>query len=355
MPVYIGAFAISIVLALLFCRNGASEKKHRLIWLPVIPILLVSVFRYGVGADYFWVYDYGFESVVEGRSWNYSRFEPGYLAINFLVYYLGGTSFWVFAIISVLYHYFIYRFILDWSDNIPLSLLILFVSQQWLFSLNAIRQALAIAIAAYALKYIVKSMPKYFFLIILAASMHFMALVFLPLYWLLRKHYSQVGVVFCSVILLAISSLFPNVLESIASIVGREGYFDSAYSKDRLYYMEFATTLLVVISTFVLQSKSLEFGNRYQLIINLAVFGLLAASASAAIPNAERFDMFFTVSYIVLIPQMARQCRTQLAALLMTLLLVGTLGARLVYDTYVNGDSNGIAEYSSIILSDIRY
>lgn len=353
MPVYIGAFALSILLSLLFCRNKAASDGSKLVWLPVIPILLVSIFRYGVGTDYFWVYDYGFESVAEGRAWNYSRFEPGYLAINFLVSYFGGTSFWVFAIVAILYHYFIYRFILDWSDSVPLSLLILFVSQQWLFSLNAIRQALAIAIAAYAIKYIGKSSIKYFILILIASSMHFMALVFVPLYWLLQKNYSQVGILFCAIFLFAISSLFPNILESIASLFGREDYFDSTYSKNRLYYVEFAMALLIAVFVLIHQSRNQEFSKQYKVLINLAIFGLLAASASAAIPNAERFDMFFTVSYTVLIPAMVKRCKTQLASIAMIFFLVGALGARLTYDTYINQDSNGIAEYRLIDLNII--
>lgn len=108
MPVYCGAFALSIFLSMLFCRNRRSSSNNLLLWLPVLPILLVSVFRYGIGTDYLWVYDYGYQSVLHGRSWNYSRFEPGYLAINFLVGFFHGSSFWVFAIMALIFHYFMY-------------------------------------------------------------------------------------------------------------------------------------------------------------------------------------------------------------------------------------------------------
>lgn len=353
MPVYCIAFALSMIMAAVFCHGSLANKKSALVWLPVMPILLVSVFRYGIGTDYLGVYDFGYESVVLGRVWNYSRFEPGYIAINFLVYFLHGTSFWVFAIMAVIFHYFMYRFILDWSENVPLSLLVLFVSQQWLFSLSAIRQAAAIALVVFSIKYVCQKKPlKYLFFISLAASLHFMALVFVPLYWLFRRRYSQCAVLFCSLFVLAISYLSPSFFQSVAGLFNRQDYFDSAYYKGRLYYVEFAFAFLFTVVLMLMQSKNSDFDKKYEVLINVAIFGLFAASASALIPNAERFDMFFTATYIVLIPAVAKSCKTQLSMFALTVLLVSSLGARLVYDTYFNGDGNGIAEYHCIFFDE---
>ena len=353
MPVYCVAFALSMLLAAAFCRNRKSGSGAISTWIPILPILLVSVFRYGIGTDYFWIYEDGYNAVVQGHSWNYGRFEPGYLAINFIVSYFGGAPFWVFAIMAAIFHYFIYRFILDWSDNVALSLLVLFLGQQWLFSLSGIRQAAAIAIVAYAIKYAQRKEPiRYFILVGLAASIHFTSLVYIPLYWLLTRRFSQVTVLFLSVGLFTITAAFPNIFSSIADLFGRGAYFFSEYNKQRLYITEFAIALLVAIITLAIQCTNQEFDSKYRPIINVAVIGLLAASMSAAIPNAERFDMMFTVVYIVLIPALAKYCKSQLSALSLILLLALTLGTRLVYDTYVNGDSNGIAEYRCILLED---
>ena len=351
MLVYCVAFALAMILAAVFCRKERADNKGLLVWLPVVPILLVSVFRYGIGTDYLWVYDYGYESVVLGRSWNYSRFEPGYLAINFLVSFLHGSSFWVFAIMAVIFHYFMYRFILEWSENVPLSLLVLFVSQQWLFSLSGIRQAAAIAIVAFAIRFAMGKKPvKYFVFIGIAASFHFTALVYAPLYFLLRRRYSQVAVLFLSVFLFAISMAFPNLLQSIADVFGRANYFGSEYSKGRLYITEFAIALLISVIVLAVQEVRPDFDSRYRVLINVSIFSLLVASASASIPNAERFDMYFSAVYIALIPSVCKYFKTQLASLGIAALLIATLGARMVYDTYINGDSNGIADYRCILL-----
>lgn len=353
MPVYCGAFALSIFLSMLFCRNRRSSSNNLLLWLPVLPILLVSVFRYGIGTDYLWVYDYGYQSVLHGRSWNYSRFEPGYLAINFLVGFFHGSSFWVFAIMALIFHYFMYKFILEWTNNVAFSLLLLLLSQVWLFSLSGIRQAAALAIVAFAIRFAASREPaRYFVLISLAASLHFTALVYFPLYFLFRRKYSQVTVLFLSVILFALGFVAPSFLKTVANVFGRGDYFASSYFKNRIYYVEFFVTLLVASITLFLQCKSPDFDSRYRVLINAAIFALFSASCSAAIPNAERFDLYFTVAYIVLIPILCMYCKTQLLSLGLAVFLSLILGSRLVYDTYFSGDSNGVAEYRCILIED---
>lgn len=354
MLVYIAMTVISMALAH-YCVPGTTDRsKIPFIqkYLPILPFLLVSMFRYGMGTDYLHIYVNAFDSFKEGITWGTEWLEPGYALINHIALWLGLDSFAVFAVMAGIFNIFIYKYILDRSSNVAMSMLILFVGQLWLFSLNALRQTAAIAICIFATKYCdEKDIKRYMVLVCLAASIHSTALIFVPLYFILRKHFSQVVIISISVLLLIVSNFAPQLFEWVSvEIFGRDpSYFSNNYYKGRLYYVEFAFALFFTIAVMIYENDLIKMDCGRRSIVNLMYLGLLAASSSAAIPNAERFDFYFFGALISLIPGLSYRNNGNKVAFLPAIVFVGLLGARLLYDTYIGGDSNGIAEYVSVL------
>jgi|GEM_PF-817651 len=105
---------------------------------------LVSALRYGVGTDYLHNYLPWFYMIQRGEE---TSAETGYVWLNRLVGFFTNDAQWVFVVTSFLFVYFVYYSIYKASDNIQLSILLLYISYTYLISLNNIRQSLASAIA----------------------------------------------------------------------------------------------------------------------------------------------------------------------------------------------------------------
>lgn len=353
MPVYLAANLISVVMSSMLVPHGAEgRRKTLLVWLPVLPMLLVSVFRYDVGTDYISIYMTGFEGIKNGQAWTYSWWEPGYVLINRIALAFGFDSTVVFGLMAVLFFTFIYAFILDRSDYVPVSMLMLFVGQLWLASMNLVRQAAAIAICCFATRYIEQDKPlPYFALIASAASFHSTCLLFVPLYWVLKWKFSQVGVLFFAVGLFTVSYVIPGVFEWAATaLLGKDSnYYSSSYFKGRVYFAELLIACVMAVLLMLTEEGDLdEPGTRA--VTNLVYVSLFVAAMSAAIPNAERVNLYFAASYIVAVPLIARRLKGSSWQVAVACCLVLLFAFRLVYDTYFVGDSNGIAVYRTFLL-----
>ena len=160
-----------------------DSKKWK--FLPWLFLFLISAFRYNVGTDY--AHYYHLYIYKDGMFW-YK--EWGYIQLVSILSDLGFNPqmmFFLFSLFTILLFYksFIYFFQND--DTKFLFATLLFIPFFYFYSLNGIRQALAIAIFVYSLRYIInKSFLKYFILIVIASLFHRSALVLIPLYLVLQ-------------------------------------------------------------------------------------------------------------------------------------------------------------------------
>ena len=122
--------------------------------LCMLPLMLLSAFRYGIGTDYFNTYYYGYERVVAGD--NYDNFEIGFKAlILFLSKFFDNPQI-LFVVTSVLFAYFVYEAIFENSNDVFFSIFLLISMRFYFMSMNVVRQFVGMAIVLYATKYIFK-------------------------------------------------------------------------------------------------------------------------------------------------------------------------------------------------------
>lgn len=160
-----------------------DNKKWR--FLPWLFLFIVSAFRYNVGTDY--AHYYHLYVYKDGMFW-YK--ELGYTQLVSILSDLGFNPqmmFFTFSLFTIILFYksFIYFFKND--DTKFLFATLLFIPLFYFYSLNGIRQALAIAIFFYSLRYVInKSFFKYFILIIIATLFHRSAFILIPIYFILQ-------------------------------------------------------------------------------------------------------------------------------------------------------------------------
>lgn len=191
---------ISLLLIVTFLTFFAINKKDKLNFTEVqnltkyhiLALLIISFvvgFRYYVGND--WEgYRIHFEYL---RTYNYMlyKMEWGFLAINKIISGLGGNYTLMFFTVALISWYFIFKsvpFVL-----LPLTLFFLFTDEFFFWSMNGVRQFVAMAIFLYSIKFIINhNMGKYFLMVGLAALFHISALFLIPLYFIpFQKLYNQ--------------------------------------------------------------------------------------------------------------------------------------------------------------------
>jgi len=160
-----------------------------------IAILLISFivgFRYEVGVDWAGYKDW-FEFLSRHPSVSSSDvyMESGYFWVNRLVIYLGGNYALMFFVSAFISWYFIFKSVP--AVLLPLTLFFLFADEYFFWSMNGVRQFVAIGIFLYSIQSIInRDLKKYLLLITLAALFHASSLLLIPLFFVpYQKLYNQ--------------------------------------------------------------------------------------------------------------------------------------------------------------------
>ncbi len=295
---------LMVIIVLLFLRKSLDSKQKRVVSRIICLCLIVfSGFRFCVGTD-FKGYSDTFDKIISmGR---YYEIELGYYWLVQFVHSIGGTAQLVFLIFSFATLYFIYKFIEYFSENVEISWLIFIcIGPYFLSTFNGIRQWLVTAIFAYSLRFVKENkLIKYLIINAISCLFHYSAVILLPLYWLLKiKNFNLVKIIICYIVF-QIASLL-GVLDFIAQKLHATAYLmgAAAFELDWSYYLFFALALGFI----VMQSINPKIiGDNYMFKNLNALSGLTVFLAITTVNLSNmiftRFNMYFFVGYIILIP-----------------------------------------------------
>lgn len=187
MAVYLVLFALAILLAVpLVMKNPTPVKKTIYLGIMFVLMFLVSIFRYGIGSDY---YSYirifrQIDSAGFGEVFTLG-FEPIFALLMKLITFVTDDPQVMYGIFAVLILAPVAWSIRKYSDNVWLSVVVYLCLTLFYNSLNFIRQSLAasLLLLAYGFMKERKVVPVLIFGIC-AALLHYTAAAFLPLYLL---------------------------------------------------------------------------------------------------------------------------------------------------------------------------
>ncbi len=176
---------IVLMLFLLFlsiCSIKTTKEKKRVCVVGILCLGILMAFKdISVGNDTS-NYVYFFDKLQNSSAWYNAatRFEPGYQIFSKLISNIFGEYQYLFISTAVICMFCLYKGILNYSENPGFSLF-LFVSLRFFyFFLSGLRQAIAVSIVIMAFHYLVKGkMIKYLITVVLAATFHLSALIFI--------------------------------------------------------------------------------------------------------------------------------------------------------------------------------
>lgn len=297
MFVYYVVLFFSSLLALF-----SEITKNRFLWiLSLLTVSLFSGLRYFVGIDYE-SYTFIFASIADSKT------EPAFRLINLIVLFLGLNVQFVFLISASITFGLFYKGIKKNSDNLFLSVFLLFFCGFFIESLNIIRQYIAIAIFFYGIKYIInRNFLKYAFCILLASCFHYSAVLLILAYFILNIN---IGKLWYPILCFAYLLPFILPIQAIFGLIpGYDVYFSSGNGSNTEANgsaelgIGFLSKLLIGFSCLFYYDRIVSLSKESKLYLNGFFLYLFLLSFFRDFMVMVRLGYYFNVFLVLLIPK----------------------------------------------------
>lgn len=300
----------------LYIRGGKScgerpgidrqQARNRVAGFAVYCLLTgVSACRIAVGNDY-WVYRDNFKLILQNR---HVASEAGFNMIVRLIQMIFGYDEYlpVFAFFSIVTVFFFVKALQDQGSYYAFSLYLLLTGGYYFNSLNSVRYYLALAVALFSMKYVLRGeYGKFILWILVGAMFHKSVLLVVPVYLaakflaagrLKRWHYAVGGIFLAS--LIACRNIYREIIFYFYPF-----YRDSAFDNGELSYANILKCVSVLLLGLVFCRKALrsDLMNRFYFFLNL--FGLAVYCCGSFIPEVSRVGYYMIISQVFLLPRL---------------------------------------------------
>lgn len=311
--------------------NGLCQRRlaRNRVAVAAIYCLLtgVSACRIAVGNDY-WVYRDNFMLIAQER---HVASEFGFNMIVKWIQQIFGYDAYipVFAFFSIVTVWFFVKALHDQGSCFAFSLYLLMTGGYYFNSLNSVRYYLALAMALFSMKYVLRGEYGKFVLLILAGTLfHKSVLLVIPVYLvarllaaapLKRLHYIAGGVFLASLVFG--QSLYREIIFYFYPF-----YRDSVFDDGRLSYANILKSGCVLILCLICYRQSLreDVANRFYFFLNL--FGLTVYCCGSFIPEVSRVGYYMIISQVFLVPKLLAEMPWRRLRILCRAGVVGAFG-----------------------------
>lgn len=314
----------------------------------IIPVI-VSGFRYGIGTDYFNYirtyerFQYQYTGMIDAML--NSRFEPGWVFLNYFVKFIFDDVKFLFIISAFLTWAFSFKAIYDNKDRISVGIAVLILlCTLYNMSFNITRQVLAISIIMLSIKPMLDGKKWKFALTVLFAScFHYISLIFLFSYWIVNSKTKGRGYLKNVFIIVAFTGLvyFFQPLFDIFSTS------TEAFETYRNYTIEFSgfsiTAILLkipILLLILLNLKKLKNSNNlmYKLTI-LYILGIILMLLSSYSPYINRVSFYYDVTQVFILSAIVKSQTKVISYFFVTYAIVIYYIARFTYFYLYMGDA----------------
>lgn len=289
-------------------RASADRKlaRNRVAGFAIYCLLTgVSACRIAVGNDY-WVYRDNFNLIAQDR---HVSSETGFnLIVKWIQLFFGYDKYLpVFAFFSIVTVFFFVKALHDQGSFYAFSLYLLLTGGYYFNSLNSVRYYLALAVALFSMKYVLRGeYGKFVLWVLVGAMFHKSVLLVIPVYLvarflaagkLKRWHYVAGGCFLASLVLC--QKLYREVIFFFYPY-----YRNSEFDNGGLSYANILKCVCVLILGIVFCRKALksDLMNRFYFFLNL--FGLVAYCCGSIIPEVSRVGYYMIISQVFLLPRL---------------------------------------------------
>jgi transmembrane protein EpsG len=292
-----------------YLYEKSESKNSQIVFYSVaflIPFIFLAI-RYDIGTDYQNYVDY-FYRISGGEI---VPKEPAYLLVNYVIAYFNLDAQWLFVFFGFFFIFFAYKALP--KDGFALGVFLLITTMYLYEGFSAIRQGLAIAIMAYAVKYIYeKNFKMYFFWAMVAMMFHAItAVLLLIVYPFVNRDINKFFLIFFILItffLVKFTGVVMGAMHLVAILFPKYGwYINSQFMEPAAVSSGLGVILKISIALSVIFFKE-KIVKRYKhanITINMYVFYIiflifhLKLSIFGRVEHAFVFYAIISITYFV--------------------------------------------------------
>ncbi|MBE6554654.1 MAG: EpsG family protein [Ruminococcaceae bacterium] len=313
---YVGVVAAMAVLRLIFARDTDRDRRIFSTLTLVLLLFFAACRAPSVGRDTASFIDVflklrgrGLLDILRFSSWT----EPGFRLLCALVGLFTANGQWLIAVTSLLIHGSVARFICRHSRNIYLSFFLYVTLMIYPFYFSMMRQALAVAVWLFAYGFLKKrKLVPYLLLVLLAASFHTSALLFLvcPLLALVRVDRQGLRILLPLTVGLSLAgALFAEpAVHLVTRLIPRYANYEVT-TFDALYWY-FAVFVLItgygIFKLYYVRSDvppvATDGFDEKSFLTVMMLLGTVVAATMTRFGQLERLFNYFEVLYLLWLP-----------------------------------------------------
>lgn len=193
-----------------------------------------------------------------------------------------------------------------YSRPFELSIYLYITSGMYLVTMNGMRQYLAAAIIFYAIRYIEnKRFSKYLLCVLLASTIHFSALIMIPIYFVVNRKAWSLLTVLLFIFMILITVAFDQFNSVLFGVIENSKYGHySSFEEGGANIFRALFHFLPVILAFIGRERLRELWNRSDIVVNMSILNFLFYFLATQNWIFARFSIYFGLSNLILIPML---------------------------------------------------
>ncbi len=300
---------IAVYLSSFFSRYFSSPLKeepyvrpNKLFAIIVIAsLVIVSGLRKNIGDTYFYMHSYSISqfdlSEIDFKG------EFGFYFLQSMLHHLSNDPQILVFTTALITNVLIVTVLYKYSRMIELSLFVFIASGLFTVTMNGIRQSLAAALIFAATAYILNgSWKKFLLVVLLAATIHQSALIFIPIYFIIRRE-AWTKVTFILLLIAVVIAFefntFSNLLFSALSDTSYGHYSD--FQEGGANLLRVTVTGIPLLIAFLGREKLRKLWPKSDYIVNLSLLGFIFMVIASRNWIFARFDIYFQLYNLILI------------------------------------------------------
>ncbi len=361
MAIYLSLTTIVLV-TVLFVRKAQLNTGIRQITrqsaLNMVALLFifsclfwVSALRVNVGNDYAKYVE--FMHLVYCNA--YVPTEPGFNLLTLAIYHIFGYENYIFVFAVFTFFTVLFFMIAMWqqSEWFSFSFMMFMFLGYYFQSISTVRYYLALAMALYSIKFVLKKdWPRFLLIVLIAAMFHKSVLVILVLYPIASIKWKRwvyiIGGLGC------VSCLFLQDFYLKVVVFLYPSYKDTEYLTGGTSYVNIARCL-VILGFSIWMYKDAIRGNKANLFYFYCnIMALALYVFGSFLPIISRIGYYLTVTHILFIPALLLKIKDEKKRKLITCVtVIGCLGYFVLYMRGASADGVRILPYKTILFDEM--
>lgn len=334
-------YVITILICVLFCLISKKySKAEKLIVMPFLITFFISAIRYNVGMDYNSYYEL-YNNINSSLA---SGYEKGFCFIIKILRLLFNTPQALFVLTSFIFCFLVYKCIKANEDDKALQYFIFITSTFYFFSMNGIRQSIAIIIFYYSLKYVKeKNFNKYLICNLLGIIFHEISIVFIPLYFVLGHHFKNKNKL---IIIIVVALLSNYAVKLIGLVLSNTKYYHYIRSGSYFTLGKFNISSIINLLIFIMYCIGIKDKNEDDIIYeNIHFLGIITSIFLPILPLANRFFINFRYIEFLSVPNLVKNINLKEKKYL-TISVYALYTIYFLYSLFI-GNSNSVLPYKT--------